>query len=391
MRFKNLENLHKVLQNEFNQGFINGSAIRVLQDNDIIYEDELGFADKEKGVPIKKDTIYRLYSMSKPIMTVAAMILYEKGLLDLFAPVSDYLDGFHNQKVLTDGGLIDVKRPVLIKDLLNMTSGIVYPDMSFEAGKRMDALYSTIAEECKQGNSVNTIDFCNRIGEQPLEFQPGERWRYGASADILGAVVEVISGMKLSEFLEEKIFSPLGMVDTGFYVPEEKLSRFAVVYEYIEERKQLEPCYWTHIGLGDFISPPAFESGGAGLVSTVEDYSRFAMMLANGGIYDGIRILGSKTVEYISKPQLNAEQSVFLNWESLNGYNYGNLMRTLIDPVVAASNGSVGEFGWDGWTGNYFFVDPKEKLIVIYMTQKCNGGNPKLIRLLRSIIYSSIR
>jgi CubicO group peptidase (beta-lactamase class C family) len=389
--YSNLNYLKPIMENEINRGSIHGSAIRVIHKNQIVYQDELGFADKENGKPIKRDTIYRIYSMSKPVTTVAAMILYERGLLDLLAPVSDFLDGFKNQKVLTDNGLIEANRPVTVSDLLNMTSGVVYPDMGFEAGRLMEELYTEVANKWREGNPVNTIDFCNMIGGRPLEFQPGEKWRYGASADIVGGIVEVVSGKKLSVFLEDEIFKPLGMVDTGFYVPEEKLDRFSVLYEYIESKKQLEICNWSHLGLGDFKAPPAFESGGAGLVSTIEDYSKFALMLANGGSYNGIRILSPKTIEFMTTPALNEEQLTTFDWESMKGYNYTNLMRVLVDPVKAVSNGSVGEFGWDGWTGPYFFVDPKENLVMIHMIQKCGGGIPSLIRKYRSIIYGAIK
>jgi len=386
----NLKYLSSVMQNEVESRAINGSAIRVIHNNKIIYENELGFADKEKGVPVGKDTIYRLYSMSKPITAVATMILYERGVLNLLAPVSDYLEGFQKQKVLTEVGLVNVQRPITIQDLLNMTSGVVYPDGDFEVGRRMEALFTEVDNQYREGNPVNTVDFCNRMGRIPLEFQPGERWRYGASADILGAIIEVASGRKLSKFLQDEIFVPLGMVDTGFYVPEEKADRFAAIYEYVAEHNQLEVFIRSFLGIHSYSTPPAFESGGAGLVSTIEDYSRFAMMLANSGILNDVRILGHKTVEYLAIPQLNVAQAAYFSWDAMTGYSYGNLMRSMVDPVRAASNGSVGEFGWDGWTGNYFFVDPKENLIMIYMIQKCDGGNPSLLRKLRSIVYGAL-
>ena len=390
MEYKNLNHLKSVLQEEINKGELSGAAIRVLQNNEIIYETELGLADKEKDVPIGKDTIYRMFSMSKPITSAAVMILYERGLLNLLAPVSDYLEGFKNQKVYTEDGLVDVSRQSTIQDLLNMTSGVVYPDDTFEAGRRMGALYAEVEALYHQGKPLNTVDFCNRIGKMPLEFQPGNRWRYGASADILGAVVEVVSGRKFSRFLQEEIFEPIGMVDTGFYVPKEKLGRFSVNYEYQGESKKLVPFHGDFLAIFDYMSPPAFESGGAGLVSTVEDYSRFALMLANGGSYQGTRILGRKTVEFMARPQLNEQQAATYNWDSITGYNYGNLMRNLVDPSKAASNGSLGEFGWDGWTGNYFLVDPKEQLVMVYMIQRCGGTNPIMFRKLRSIIYGAL-
>ncbi|MHB8129751.1 MAG: serine hydrolase domain-containing protein [Mobilitalea sp.] len=390
MEQKNLNYLSTVLQEEIDSGAINGAAIRVIQNNETVYEDTLGYADKEKGVFISEDTIYRMYSMSKPITAVAAMILYERGMLNLLAPVSDYLDGFKNQKVLTEDGLVDAARQVTIQDLLNMTSGIVYPDDTFEVGRKMASLYSEVEKANHQGMPTNTIDFCNQIGQIPLEFHPGDHWRYGASADVLGAVIEIVSKRKLSQFLQEEIFTPLEMEDTGFYVPNDKHSRFSQIYDYKVENNCLEPFTADFLATFDHLTPPAFESGGAGLVSTVKDYSRFALMLVNGGMLNGTRILSYKTVDYLSTPQLTTEQAVTFNWDSIIGYNYGNLMRSLVDPAKAASNGSIGEFGWDGWTGNYFFVDPKEVLVMIYMIQRCGGTNPTMFRKLRSIIYGAL-
>lgn len=390
MLYKNLEQLSAIIQNEIDIGLIAGASIRVIHNNEIFYENELGLADLGNGIPITKDTIFRMHSMSKPITAVAAMILYERGQLNLLSPVSDYLVGFKNQQILTQNGLVDVVRDVTIQDLLNMTSGIVYPDDSFEAGRLMGKLYAEVENAHHQGKPLSTIDFVNRMGQIPLEFQPGESWRYGASADVLGAVIEVVSGKKYSEFLRDEIFEPLNMVDTGFYVPEDKHNRFAKIYDYKTDKKKLELFTGDFLALFDYMTPPAFESGGAGLVSTIQDYSHFAMMLANNGVYHGKRILGRKTIEYIATPQLTKEQLSAYNWDSLYGYSYGNLMRVMIDPVKAASNGSIGEFGWDGWCGNYFFVDPKEKLVMVYMVQRCGGSGPDYMRKLRSIIYGAL-
>ena len=390
MNQEQLGYLKPVIQKEIDAGEIVGAAIRVIHENETVYEERLGYADREKELLMAGDTIYRLFSMTKPITAAAVMILLERGQLQLLAPVSDYLEGFRNQKVWTEQGLVDTVREVTLQDLLNMTSGVAYPDEGFEVGRLMGKLFSDVDQEVKNGNQVSTIDFCNRIGRVPLEFQPGDRWRYGASADILGAVIEVASGKKLGDFLKEEIFEPLGMKDTAFYVPEEKLNRFAANYQFNQLTGKLEVFKDRFLCLEDCILPPTFESAGAGLYSTVEDYSRFALMLANGGSYQGIRILGHKTVEYMSAPQLSREQAITYNWDTQYGYSYGNLMRSLVDPVKGVTNGTVGEFGWDGWTGNYFFIDPKEKLVVIYMIQRCAGGNPILIRRLRQIIYSSL-
>lgn len=390
MNTEQLNYIAPLIENEINNNQISGASMLIIQNNQEIFRDVYGLADKENNKAITTDTIFRLYSMTKPVTTVATMILYERGLLDLYAPVSRYLDGFKNQKVYTSDGLVDVKKEATIQDLLNMTSGVVYPDQSYEVGIMMQKLYDEVDEKANNGTPVNTVDLCNMIGKMPLEFHPKEGWRYGASADILGAVIEIVSGKKYSDFLKDEIFKPLGMIDTDFYVPKEKLDRFSVLYEYKDDVKNIVPCTWNFLGLRDYLTPPAFESGGAGLVSTINDYQKFALMLVNGGTYNGIRILGRKTVEYLSKNQIDEKQAKGYNWDQLKGYGYGNLMRTMVNTELAASNGSLGEYGWDGWAGNYFFIDPKEQLVMIYMIQKCGGTNPEVTRKIRSIIYSTI-
>lgn len=336
------------------------------------------------------DTIFRMFSMTKPITATAIMILFERGKIDLYDPVSMYLEGFKNQKVIKDGKLSDVNREMTIKDLLNMTSGLSYADDSTECGKCMSQLFDDVKRKLEEGSPINTLDFCNAIGKVPLAFQPGDQWLYGTSADILGAIVEVVSKKKFSEFLSEEIFKPLDMKDTAFYVPEEKRPRFAQIYKYNEEEKRLYPYLEDALGLDGYKVSTAFESGGAGLVSTINDYKKFALMLLNKGKYEDTRILGSKTVEFMTQNQLNEKQMQSMNWESLRGYGYGNLMRILINQAEGQTNGSLGEFGWDGWTGNYITISPKDNMIFMYFIQRCDTGTSVSTRKLRSIVYSAI-
>jgi len=390
MNKSKLELLGSAVKDEINKGNIAGASLCIIKDKEEVYREEFGYANKETKLPIKEDTIFRLFSMSKPITSVAAMILFERGEIDLNYPVSMYLDGFKNQKVMTTEGLVNIKKEVTIKDLLNMTSGIPYPDENSVSGIQMGKLYKDIKQKLESGYPTATIDYCNQIGQIPLAFQPGEAWLYGASADVLGAVIEIVSKKKLSQFLKDEIFRTLGMVDTDFYVPTEKQDRFAQIYEYNVEQRNLIPFLNNHLGLNNYLTPPTFESGGAGLVTTINDYSKFALMLLNGGIYEGTHILGRKTVDFLSQNQLDEAQQASFNWDSLKGYGYGNLMRVMISKSEASTNGSLGEFGWDGWTGNYFFVDPEEKLIMLYMIQKTDMGTTDFIRKLRAIVYSTL-
>lgn len=368
-----------------------GAAICVLHHGEIVYRKEYGEADKEKQIPMKPDAIFRCYSMTKPITSVAVMILVEQGLLSLSDPVSLYLPGFKNQKVYTPDGLIPVKREACIQDLMDMTAGLTYPDTSFPAGSIMQEMIDAYYKNIENGKPTSTYDLANLIGQQPLEFQPGEGWRYSFCADVLGAVIEVVTGKRYIDYLKEEIFNPLGMTDTDFYVPEEKQDRFMQFYQYMPETETLEPCTWQHLGLSYMhLKQPAFESGGAGLVSTVDDYAKFVKMMMNKGTYGNVRILGRKTVECMTCNHLNKTQLKGYDWDSLKGYGYANLMRCMVDVGAAESLGSVGEYGWDGWLGSYLCIDPEEDLAIIYVIQKCGGNGYRDVQVIRNIVYSAL-
>ena len=207
MKKERLKELNRLIQKQINLGSIRGASVCVIQNDEVQFKNQLGYADYEKGLPMQGDTIFRMYSMTKPVTSVAVMILYERGLLDLMSPVATFLEGFKNQKVRRQTGYEELVRPVTIQHLLDMTAGIVYPDSSFAAGNEMQKLFSQVEEGLRNGRNISTVEFMNEVGKQPLEFQPGESWRYGACADVLGAVVEVVSGMKYGEFLKKEIFS----------------------------------------------------------------------------------------------------------------------------------------------------------------------------------------
>lgn len=385
--FNMQERIADIINKEIENNEIAGANLMVIHKGEEIFFDCFGYADKEKKTPIKRDTIFRLFSMTKPITAVATMILVERGIIDVRDAVSKYIPAFANQKVITPQGLVPANRDITIWDCLNMTTGIPYPDIYCESGRQMDKLFQELKGRQAKGERPTTMDYVNRIAEIPLEFQPGERWMYGLSADILGAVIEVVSGKKYSKFLQEEIFLPLGMKDTAFYVPEDKAWRFAMNYDKVDG--QLVPFTASHLGeyYGEDV---AFESGGAGLVSTVEDYSHFTQMLLNKGSYKGVRILGRKTVEFMAQNHLKPEQMGALIWDSNLGCGYGCLMRVLINQGDAGTNGSLGEFGWDGWTGNYMTVDPAEDLTIVYFIQRCGAGFTPAMRRIRSAIYGSL-
>lgn len=382
------EAMDRLLQREIAEGREKGASALLLHKGKEIYYNQFGFADAEKGLPMQRDTIIRLYSMTKPITAAAVMMLAERGELDVQDPVSEYLPCFQNPMVWDEEkGEVSAEREITIYDLLNMTSGITYPDEETEPGRRMQRVVEKFVAERSAGKRVDTMDYIHGIAAVPLVFQPGDRWMYGFSADVLGAIVQVVSGKSFGEFLREEIFEPLDMKDTGFFVPGEKLGRFAQAYDLTDNG--LIPHCGSHLGeyYGEDV---AFESGGAGLVSTIDDYSHFALMLVQRGNYRGHHILGRKTVEFMTRNHLTEHQRRTFDWESARGYGYGCLMRILMDQGEAGTNASLGEHGWDGWTGNYVTMDPAEKLVLLYFIQRCGAGTTTAVRKLRMAAYGAL-
>ncbi|MCR4945295.1 MAG: beta-lactamase family protein [Clostridium sp.] len=382
--------IDEMINREITEGNISGANICILKDNEIFYKKSYGMADIENNIEMKEDTIFRMYSMTKPITAVATMILFEDGIIDLYEPVSKYLDGFKNQKVYEGDKLISVKSEMTIRDLLNMTSGLLYPEDWNKAGLEVRNFYLETREKLIKGEKVNSLEFFNILGSLPLGSHPGERWHYGSSADVLGQLIEVVTGMRLEEFFKERIFKPLGMKDTSFFVPEEKRNRFSKLYTYDEETNKLKPGIFTRIDFNTYREDNPFQLGGEGLVSTINDYAKFASMLLNKGEYNGVRILGKKTVDFMTRNQLDDNQMKTQDWESLRGYGYGNLMRILLDKSKAATNAGIGEYGWDGWPGNYITIDPEDNMIFMYFIQRADTGTSLFTRKLRAVVYSMI-
>ena len=382
-------NIKNAIRKSIDQNEIPGANLLVFKNGEEIFYHEDGLASKEEQTPIRRDTIFRLYSMTKPITAAATMILVERGMIDLYEPVGKYLEGFRNQLVAEDGDLVPVKREMRIKDLFNMTSGLLYGG-ECEAGKATEKIFEEIDEKLFTENALTTIEIANKLGRCPLAFHPGEYWAYGVSADVLAAIIEVVSGMKYGEFLKKELFDPLGMKDTAFYVPIEKRDRLANTYE-TDGKGELVLYTGNYLGIIQSMDrEPAYEAGGAGLVSTIDDYAKFSLMLMNGGSYNGVNIMHPKTVSYMTSKTLNPEQQKgFVSWYELEGHSYGNLMRVLTDTTRAGTIGSQNEYGWDGWLGCYFANCPTDNLNFLFMTQKTNTGTMEITRKLRNIIISS--
>ena len=388
-----LARLQDILDEMVADRFVSGASCMVLQHGRELCYYESGYRDIAGKKPISRDTIFRFYSMTKPVTAVAVMMLVEEGRLDLLAPVYDFFPEFQDQYYIRDGKKISVQTPVQIRHLLNMTAGLSYPGGSAdETDAQTDALIREIIAKLDTDAALSTQEVVGRIGKIPLLFEPGMRWNYGLCADVLGAVVEKISGMRFGQFLEQRIFEPLQMADTGFFVPGEKQSRLAKVYDWDEQAGALAEREPNHLGIATRMAKaPAFESGGAGLAGTINDAAKFASMLtARGKTEEGVKLISEKTWEYMISAGLTDAQRAGIVWESLPGYSYGNLMRILEEPGRAVSFGSKGEYGWDGWLGAYMMNDPVNELTLLIMNQRMNTGTTRYTRKMRNILFSAL-
>lgn len=381
----------RLMQKELEQKHFAGASICILKNSQEVFRQNYGMANLEAKTPLQNDTIFRLYSFSKPVAAVAAMILWERGELDLKAPVSEFFPSFRNQMVWTPEGLVKAKREIILTDLLNMTSGLVYPDPD-PCGLLMGELFHRVESGMERGEKISTEQLCSMIGEQPLAFHPGERWRYGTSVDVMGGVIEQVSGVSLGEFYQKEIFEPLEMADTGFFVPEKKQHRLAELYRKTETDAgfQLEIETKRHLCLTRCLEAPSFESAGAGLLSTMDDCKNFVCMLANHGEWNHRQILGRKTMEWMVRNQLTEQQKKTVDFEQLTGYGYGSFMRVMEDSFAAGDPSSLGSFGWDGWSGPYFSIDPQENLIFLFMTQIAEYSNWPLLRKMHAVTYRGL-
>ena len=360
-----------------------GLNLLVLQDGKELCYAEAGEAESGSGKPVARDSIFRLYSQTKPITAAAVMILADRGAIDLMAGVDQFLPGFgHPRAVAPDGSIVSVPRAPWIVELLNMTAGLCYPDAD-PAGQYAAAVFAEEHEQILAGGGMSTLEFCNRLGEQPLAFQPGTGWRYSTCADILGAVVEAVSGKRFGQFLREELFDPLGMKDTDFWAPEEKQSRLVTCARRIPGG--LEAFRNLHLAVGRYDRPPAFESGGAGLVSTMDDYAAFATMLLDGGTWNGTRILSPAAVRFMTAPRLSPGIRKNL-WDSLGGYNYGCLVRVCDQPGRCGVFTEAGEYGWDGWLGTYFANLPEQRITFLMNQNTTDTGTAAVTRKCRNIL-----
>jgi CubicO group peptidase (beta-lactamase class C family) len=359
-----------------------GAVVAIARNGKLAYLEAIGFEDHGKQIPIKPDAIFWIASMSKPVTSAAAMILVEEGKLELDAPVSRYLPELKDMQVgvekansVTGKDEIELgpqKREMTVRDLLRHTSGLVYPPQF------VDSPIHRLYRKAVFARDKTLADFTASLAQLPLAHQPGEVWEYSHGVDVLGRVVEVASGEPFDQFLQDRIFGPLHMVDTGFYVPEEKLGRL------VDPPDAQRPPLW------DVTTPPKLFSGGGGLVSTAPDYLRFCQMWLNGGELDGVRILTAQTVQLMTTNSLPPDIRFvgdFVGPAAGSGWGLGFAIRT--DPANSFIPGSVGSYTWGGLWGTYFWVDPAEKLVAVQMIQLSSGGDPYLAAL-RHLTYGAL-
>jgi CubicO group peptidase (beta-lactamase class C family) len=376
-------------------GLLPGWTALVARDGRVAYLERYGQRDLEAGLPVEPDTIFRIYSMTKPIASVAAMMLWEEGAFQLRDPVSAFIPSFGETKVWRSGSvtnhLLDpVTEPMCIWHLLTQTAGLTY---GFLYAHPVDELYRRAGFEWGAPPGVDLAGLCDQWAALPLLFQPGREWNYSVATDVLGRVVEVASGMTLDRFFAERIFEPLGMRDTGFSVPEDQQHRLAALY--IPEPGSRRALRFDTMG-NAALNPPAFLSGGGGLVSTVADYHRFTQMLLNLGELDGHRLLGPRTVDFMTRNHLPGDADLteygrpLFAETTFDGVGFGLGFSVTLDPVKAKVPGSVGDFAWGGAASTAFWVDPVEDLTVVFLTQLLPSSTHPIRPQLKQLVYQAL-
>jgi CubicO group peptidase (beta-lactamase class C family) len=374
-------------------GRLAGMVTVVMRRGELAFAETVGKADVERNKPMRPDTIFRIYSMTKPLTSTAIMMLYEEGRFQLDDPISKFIPGFANPRVYAGGsrGKIDsvpAEREINFRDLLTHTSGLTY---GFMESNPVDALY-----RAKDGVDFGTADtslkqVVEKLATFPLIAQPGKAWNYSVASDVLGYLVEVISGQPFQVYLREKVLKPLGMVDTDFHVPADKHERFAANYQAGAGGK-LELL--DDPGKSRYLAPRKVNSGGGGLVSTAADYLRFCKFMLNKGELEGTRLLGRKTVELMTMNHLKGDMADMgmprFSESTYYGIGFGLGFSVTIDPAKAHILGSPGEYAWGGAASTAFWCDPQEDMAVVLLTQLMPSSTYPIRRELRVLTYQAI-
>lgn len=417
-----LQRVSRWMATQVRDGRLPGLSVLIARRGQVALYEHVGHMDVEQGKPMADDTIVRIYSMTKPVTSVAAMMLYEAGAFQLDDPIAAFLPAFADVRVWRGGTApvtetVAAERPITVRHLLTQTSGLTY---AFMQATPVDALYRqegicfTDAEASFGALSGSLADKVDHLATVPLLCQPGSEWNYSVATDVVGRLVEVWSGQPLDRFFQKHIFAPLGMDDTAFTVPADKLERFAACYGQrggADLSRVHQPGTGAETGrrgrgtglklldtpaTSRFLQPTRLYSGGGGLTSTMADYTRFCQMLLNRGELDGQRLLGRKTVEYMTTNHLPGNRDMAAMgqpvWSETNyeGIGFGLGFAVVLDPVTAQVLGSAGEYHWGGAASTAFWIDPAEELYVILLTQLIPSSAYPLRRELRVLTYQAI-
>jgi CubicO group peptidase (beta-lactamase class C family) len=376
-------------------GRLPGWLVLVSRRGRLAHVESYGYRDRERELPVTEDTVWRLASMTKPVTSVAAMMLYEEGAFELKDPISRWLPEFADMQVWNGGSsqravTVPAAGPIKVWHLLTHTSGLTY---GFHYSHPVDAMYRAIGFEWGSPPGADLAECCRLWSTLPLVFQPGMEWNYGVSTDVLGRLVEVISGQSLDEFFRTRILEPLGMRQTGFWVPSEAAERLAAPYVANPAGADKEPLA---IDGSAALQPPSVLSGGGGLVGTAGDYLRFAEMLRGGGQIDGVRLLSPRTVSYMTANHLpgGADLEAFgrplFAETTFDGVGFGLGVSVVDDPPAGKVLSSRGEFGWGGAFSTFFCVAPAEDMVILFFTQLLPSSTHPIRSQLRQLVYQAL-
>jgi len=379
MSSQRLERIGQVLRAEIGQGHLPGAVVAIARKGKLVYHEAFGFLDKAAGIPMPKDAIFNIASMTKPLVAVGALMLYEQGRLLVNDPVGKYLPQLDKMPVAvmqtdtsgrTTMGTEPARRKPTLQDLMRHTAGLTY---GIRGNTELHKMYASLSD-------LTGPEFLDHLGKLPLHYQPGTIWDYSLGLDVLGLIIETVTKESLGSYLQQNLFKPLSMFDTGFMVPSQKVGRYAKPFPVDPETNNPQ-------SIPDRTKPPKFECGGGCAVSTAADYLRFSQMLLNLGKLDNARILARKTVEYMTADQLGPEVNIdrLREYPNINGYGFGLGVAVRRGYGVAGLMGSPGDFNWGGAYGTYFWVDPKEEMAVVFM-----AATPGTLRLHNRQLITSL-
>jgi CubicO group peptidase (beta-lactamase class C family) len=368
------------LRSEIDSGVFPGAVVAIVRKGQLVYYESFGCVDQATGAPMPKDAIFTIASMTKPLTVTGALMLVEEGRVLLNDPVGKYLPQFDHLVVAAGAGTEPARRQPTIQDLMRHTAGFTY------GNRGGGALYKNYPQS--SGESADTMSsdvFLLKLSSLPLFYQPGTRWDYSFGMDLVGLTVETVTKRRLGEYLQERLFAPLGMVDTGFVIPSEKLSRFA-------KPLPVDPQTGRPQQFRDPVNPNKFDCGGGCAYSTAMDYTRFAEMLRNRGEFEGRQYLGRKTVEFMTSDQLGPEVNTekLREFPNMNGYGFGLSVAVRKGAGISGILGTPGDFNWGGANGTYFWVDPKEELTVVLMAAAPGEVRVHLRQLITTLVLQAI-